>query len=90
MELTNVDPATIDQIYKKSSISLCSNIAGQVTVGLMVNPPKVGDASYDLYHKETTAIYGMVRRKERGELSTHWPEFLKDSLDCFIDRCYFP
>ena len=71
MELTNIDPATIDQIYKKASISLCSNVAGQVTVGLMVNPPKKGDASYSLYHKETTGIYGktvVCQYYETGEV----------------------
>jgi hypothetical protein len=59
MELVNIDADVIDQIYKKASISLCSNVVGQVNVGLMVNPPQPGSQSYDLYHSETSGIYGL-------------------------------
>jgi aspartate/methionine/tyrosine aminotransferase len=38
------------------SVSLCSNLAGQVAAYAMVHPPKPGDPSYALYNREKTAI----------------------------------
>ena len=43
MELHNMEPELIDEIYKVTSINLCPNVPGQVAVGLMVNPPKPGN-----------------------------------------------
>ena len=43
-ELHNIDPAVRAQLYKLASISLCSNVMGQVAIGLMVNPPTSGAA----------------------------------------------
>ena len=59
MELVNVDPAVVEEVYKKATISLCSNVAGQITVGLMVNPPQPNMPSYPTYIKETMGIYGV-------------------------------
>eukprot|EP00835_Amoeboradix_gromovi_P005746 NODE_576_length_6549_cov_0.390078.p1 type:complete len:356 gc:universal NODE_576_length_6549_cov_0.390078:5494-4427(-) len=58
MEAVNIDNEVLDQLYKLSSINLCSNIMGQIGVDLMVDPPKPNDPSYELYQKETTDIYG--------------------------------
>ena len=44
------------EMYKLASLTLCSNVAGQVAVGMMVNPPKQGDASYELYEEEKNGI----------------------------------
>lgn len=65
MELHNFDPAVVDIVYKMSSINLCSNILGSITVGLMVNPPKPGDASYDLYLSEKDGIVESLKRRAR-------------------------
>ena len=43
-ELHNIAPDVKQQLYKLASISLCSNLLGQLAVGLMVNPPKEGEA----------------------------------------------
>ena len=59
-ELTNMDPAAQDQIYKLASISLCPAVQGQIMVDLMVQPPKPGDASYALYKQEVDGIFGIV------------------------------
>jgi hypothetical protein len=67
MELTNIAPSARDQLYKRASISLCSNVPGQIMTGLMVNPPKPGQASFPLYHTETTEILG-----KRVSLSFSW------------------
>eukprot|EP00629_Pelagomonadales_sp_RCC1024_P003124 CAMPEP_0119265892 /NCGR_PEP_ID=MMETSP1329-20130426/4557_1 /TAXON_ID=114041 /ORGANISM="Genus nov. species nov., Strain RCC1024" /LENGTH=495 /DNA_ID=CAMNT_0007265749 /DNA_START=77 /DNA_END=1564 /DNA_ORIENTATION=- len=41
-ELTNIDAAVKAQLTKLASVSLCSNVLGQIAVGLMVKPPTSG------------------------------------------------
>jgi aspartate/methionine/tyrosine aminotransferase len=64
-ECTNIDPDVLAQIYKIASVSLCPNVQGQIMVDLMVNPPKEGDASYELYKQEMTGIYESLRRRSK-------------------------
>eukprot|EP01083_Nonionella_stella_P206201 750184_1 len=66
MELTNIDTYAHEQLYKLASVNLCPNIVGQLMMGLMVNPPKKGDVSYELYNSELTAQYESLR--ERADL----------------------
>jgi len=63
MELVGIHPTVIEHVYKLASVSLCSNVTGQITVGLMVNPPQEGDESYEEYVKESTAIYESLKRR---------------------------
>lgn len=63
MEIVNMDSYVQELIYKVLSVSLCSNIIGQVAIDLMMTPPQPGDPSYELYDKEVTEIYGALRRK---------------------------
>eukprot|EP01038_Epipyxis_sp_PR26KG_P006245 gene6245-8603_t len=57
-------PADVRQeIYKIASIALCSNTIGQITTGLMVQPPKIGDPSYEKYIKERDDILLSMRRR---------------------------
>lgn len=50
-------------MYKLASLTLCSNVAGQVAVGMMVNPPKQGEASYELYEQEKNGILNSLQRR---------------------------
>jgi alanine transaminase len=59
-ECVNVDPEVMELFYKISSVSLCPPVQGQVMMELMVNPPKRGDPSYELFRKEENAIYGIL------------------------------
>ena len=52
MELHNIPDDVTQQIYKLASISLCSNTSGQLMTGLMVNPPKQGQPSYEHYRQQ--------------------------------------
>eukprot|EP00735_Rhodelphis_limneticus_P007935 TRINITY_DN2064_c0_g1::TRINITY_DN2064_c0_g1_i1::g.21748::m.21748 TRINITY_DN2064_c0_g1::TRINITY_DN2064_c0_g1_i1::g.21748 ORF type:complete len:493 (-),score=128.30,sp/P52894/ALA2_HORVU/55.62/0.0,Aminotran_1_2/PF00155.16/2.2e-39,Beta_elim_lyase/PF01212.16/0.0068 TRINITY_DN2064_c0_g1_i1:212-1651(-) len=63
VELTNVKSEVVEQYYKICSINLCSNTVGQVTVGLMVNPPKPEEESYPLYNTEKSAILASLKRR---------------------------
>ena len=45
------------------SIGLCSNVPGQLAVGLMVRPPALGEHSHDLYASERDATLGSLKRR---------------------------
>eukprot|EP00802_Teleaulax_amphioxeia_P004327 Tamp_04331.p1 GENE.Tamp_04331~~Tamp_04331.p1 ORF type:complete len:794 (-),score=155.13 Tamp_04331:646-3027(-) len=63
MELCGFDSKVQAQLYKLASSGLCSNLDGQVMVDVMVKPPEKGEASYELFQQETTAIYDSLKRK---------------------------
>jgi aspartate/methionine/tyrosine aminotransferase len=63
VEMTNIDPAVVEQYYKLSSIGLCPNVTGQLVVSLMVNPPKAGEPSHAQYYRERSAIYDSLKRR---------------------------
>jgi len=65
MELHNFDPLVVDELYKVAAINLCSNMPGQVALGIMVNPPKPGDVSYPLFRREKQALIDSLRRRAR-------------------------
>ncbi|KAL9087584.1 MAG: hypothetical protein Q9159_003534 [Coniocarpon cinnabarinum] len=63
MELVGFDPDVVAQIYKFISISLCPPVIGQCIVETMVNPPRPGDASYELYRQEYDSIFNGLRER---------------------------
>ena len=63
VELVGFSADVRAQLYKFASISLCSNITGQLATGLMVNPPKEGDASYEAYVAERDGILASLKRR---------------------------
>ncbi len=62
-ELVGFDPEVQEQIYKFVSISLCSPVIGQCLVELMVNPPKPGQPSYELYQQEWMVSFQVFKRE---------------------------
>jgi aspartate/methionine/tyrosine aminotransferase len=62
-ELLGIPGDVKQEIYKLSSISLCSNTLGQVAVGCMVAPPARGSASRELYERESSDILASLRRR---------------------------
>ncbi|KAG8388446.1 hypothetical protein BUALT_Bualt02G0126700 [Buddleja alternifolia] len=68
MEVTGFSPEIREQIYKVASVNLCSNISGQILASLVMNPPKVGDESYESYFAEKDAILSsLVKRAQQLE-----------------------
>ena len=63
MELVGFDPEVVAQLYKFVSISLCPPVIGQCLVEVMVNSPKKGDPSYELYAKEYNGIFQDLREQ---------------------------
>ena len=65
-ECRNVPAEVAAQILKLQSVSLCSNLAGQVATYAMVHPPRPGDSSCEQYNREKTAI--LEEMKARASL----------------------
>merc|ERR1719181_272495 len=63
LELVNIHPGTKDELYKTLSVTLCSNLPGQVVTELMVDEPKPGDPSYESYKKEWDAVFQSLQRR---------------------------
>lgn len=63
MQVMGVDGPVYEQLIKLWSINICSNVDGQVVLDLMVNPPKPGEPSYELYVSERQAIIDSLRRR---------------------------
>ncbi|KAI1729704.1 aminotransferase class I and II domain-containing protein [Ditylenchus destructor] len=68
VELLNWDPKVVVEFKKMISAKLCSTILGQAVMDCIVNHPKSGEPSYDLWIKEKTAILDSL--KERAQLVT--------------------
>ncbi|EYU21272.1 hypothetical protein ABFS82_09G128500 [Erythranthe guttata] len=66
MEITGFSPEIREQIYKVASVNLCSNISGQILASLVMNPPKVGDESYESYFAEKDAILSSLARRAKS------------------------
>jgi aspartate/methionine/tyrosine aminotransferase len=63
MEVRNMPDDVYAELIKLQSIGLCSNTDGQIVTYLMVEPPRPGDESYELYEKEKNAILGDLKEK---------------------------
>lgn len=63
VEYIGFSPDMLMQMRKLAASTLSSNTIGQVTVGLMVNPPVPGEPSYELYKKETLDILESLKRR---------------------------
>ncbi|KAI1649000.1 PLP-dependent transferase [Daldinia loculata] len=62
-DLIGFNPEVEEQIYKFVSITLCAPVIGQCLVELMVNPPKPGEPSYELYDQEYNTIYNNLKTR---------------------------
>ncbi|KAJ0983754.1 hypothetical protein J5N97_002110 [Dioscorea zingiberensis] len=66
MEVTGFTPDVREQIYKVASVNLCSNISGQILASLVMNPPKVGDESYESFTAEKEGILQSLARRAQA------------------------
>lgn len=64
-EIANLDPAVKVELKKLSSAQLCSGVLGQVCMDAVVNPPKPGEPSYELFMKEKTAVLDGLKEKAK-------------------------
>jgi len=75
MELVNVDEEVKNQLYKLASVSLCSNVEGQMMVSCMVNP--VEDCP--IYKRQKYQILASLERRAE-KLSKAFNSF--DGISC--------
>ena len=65
MEVNGFDPAVKAEMYKLSSVGLCPNLGGQITMAMVMAPPEPGEPSYDLYVAERDAILDSLKRRAK-------------------------
>ncbi len=63
MELLNIPTDVQAEMYKLASINLSPNTTGQIAMGVMVNPPVLGDESYPLWTRERAAVLASLGRR---------------------------
>ncbi|KAG6516496.1 hypothetical protein ZIOFF_026961 [Zingiber officinale] len=66
MEVTGFSAEVREQIYKLASVNLCSNISGQILASLVMNPPKIGDESYESFNVEKQGILSSLARRAKA------------------------
>jgi alanine transaminase len=64
-EIVNMSDEIQQQLYKGASINLCSNLGGQIVMALVMNPPKPGEESFELYEKERDGVLGSLKRRAK-------------------------
>ncbi|XP_053400985.1 alanine aminotransferase 2-like [Mercenaria mercenaria] len=62
-EVINLDPDVKVMQLKSISAKLCSAVAGQAVMDVVVNPPRPGEPSYDLFMKEKDFVLGQLKKK---------------------------
>ncbi len=62
-EFRNIPDDVLSELVKLQSISLCSNVPGQIATYVMVSPPQPGDESYELYVSELNSVYTELKSK---------------------------
>ena len=65
MEMRNIPTEVYDQMVKIQSVSLCANHIGQVAMGLMVTPPRPGEASFTIYDREYKELQRNLEEKAK-------------------------
>ena len=72
MELCGFDNDVNSLMNKLASVNLCSNTAGQILMSLVMDPPKKGEPSFELYTKEKKCHSGFPQ--EASNQNCQWTE----------------
>ncbi|KAK1879220.1 Alanine aminotransferase 2-like [Dissostichus eleginoides] len=65
MEIINLDEEVRAQLTKLVSVRLCPPVPGQALMDLVVNPPQIGEPSYDKFIKERTVTLSVLAEKAK-------------------------
>jgi alanine transaminase len=63
VEMSGFDAGVKETMYKMASVNLCSNVDGQLTVGLLCRPPVLGDESFPLFDAERASVLQSLKRR---------------------------
>lgn len=64
-EMVNFAPDVQATFYKLLSARLCCSVLGQITMSCVVNPPKVGEPSYELFKNERDKVLHDLKFKAK-------------------------
>lgn len=64
-EVINLDPKVKAMYQKSISAKLCPPVSGQAVMDVIVNPPKKGEPSYEMFIKEKTAVLDQLKEKAK-------------------------
>lgn len=64
-DVVNMDPDVKAELKKLSSAQLCSSVLGQICMDTVVNPPKKGEPSYELFMKEKEQVLSSLKEKAK-------------------------
>lgn len=62
-EAINLDPLVKVEMNKLASSNLCSSVLGQTCMAAVVNPPKPGEPSYELFIQEKNDVLSSLKEK---------------------------
>ncbi|KAJ1622208.1 alanine aminotransferase 2 [Pavlovales sp. CCMP2436] len=65
VECHNIPAEAKGAMYKLIALGLCANVTGQVTMELMLNPPKPGDASFATFAAERDRLLASLQRRSQ-------------------------
>jgi len=69
-EVVNLDPDIKNQLIKSVSVKLCPTVSGQVAMGVVVNPPQLGEPSHEMFEQEKSHVLGELALKARMTTET--------------------
>ena len=64
-EVVNLRPDVKAILLKSISAKLCPPVLGQAVIDTVVNPPKKGEDSYELFEKEKNEVLSLLKQKAR-------------------------
>jgi len=64
-ELVNMDPEVLAMFHKSISAKLCPTVVGQACMDCVVNPPRPGEPSYQLWKTETDSTLASLAKRAK-------------------------
>lgn len=65
MEICGFGEDVLGEIYKVASVTLCPNIGGQILTSLVMDPPKLGDESFETFLAEKDNIHSSLVKRAK-------------------------
>merc|ERR1719315_724690 len=62
-EVVNMDPDVMAMLQKSISAKLCPTVLGQACMDVVVNPPSVGEPSFDSWNGEAQGVLSSLKRR---------------------------
>ncbi|EEC84627.1 hypothetical protein OsI_31489 [Oryza sativa Indica Group] len=66
MEICGFGDDVIDEMYKLASLTICPNIAGQILISLVMDPPKLGDEAFEIFMVEKEETYSSLLKRAKA------------------------